>query len=477
MITTVARKEFTETWRDGRFRWLALACVLLVTVSALSGFQVTLSQLRDQAVASEAERDNFTGQGAKNPHAAAHFGQYAFRPVLLPAAIDPGVAAYMGSMVWLEAHRMNLPEFRPAEDAADFGRAAPLSVAWVLQHVVPLFIIVITFGAVAGERERGTLALALSQGAGLRALLAGKALASAGALLAVLLPLVLLAIALFTLLAPAAGAAGSAARLGWMGLGYLLYIAGFTGLALLVSTLERSRRNAFFVLVTAWILVCVALPRAAGDLAASLHPTPTPAEFWAAIRRGEGSPSAVSQIPEERVERLRAQVTAELLAQHGVERPDQLPVNLTAVVLQRLEEADAPVFDHNFGRIWDSYEAQRRFQQRLAWLSPAIAVRALSMAMAGADPYAQRHFSTAAEAHRRRFIGQLNELQAVEGAGRPFYVAPADRWQAIDAFAYRPPVTATLLARHAGDLAVLAAWAVLPLGLALLAAGRRPLVR
>lgn len=472
MLAAVARKEFKEIVRDGRFRWLAAACLLLMTVAALSGLQLTLAQLRDQLAAATTERDNFVEQGAKNPHAAAHFGQYAFRPILLPAAIDPGVSAYMGSMIWMEAHRMNLPEFRPAEDTADFGRAARLSVAWVLQFMVPLFIIVITFGAVAGERERGTLGLALSQGLGLPKMLLGKAVATTGALLSVLIPLTVLSVLLFAVTAPLADNHGAAGRLAWMALAYLLYLFSFAGLSLLVSTLTRTRRNAFFALIAAWLLVTVAIPRVAADLSAGAHPTPTPTEFWAGIRRGDGGAAGNGDNPQARVAALRSQVEAELLAEYQVDNIEALPVNFTAVFLQRLEEEDAPIFDYNFDQLWNTYEAQRIFQQSAAILSPAIAVRAVSMAMAGADPYAQRHFSVAAETHRRAFISQLNQVQAIEGAGKRFYVAPGETWDDIGAFSYEPPDTSEVLARHRGDLAILLIWACIPFALAMLAARR-----
>lgn len=472
MITAVVRKEFKEIVRDGRFRWLALACLLLMAVAALSGLQTTLGQLRDQQAASAMERENFVQQGAKNPHAAAHFGQYAFRPVLLPAAIDPGVSDYMGSMIWLEAHRMNLPEFRPAEDAAGFGRAARLSVAWVLQFIVPLFVIVISFGVVAGERERGTLALALSQGIGLPALLLGKTVAATGALLAVLVPLTILSVVLFAFAAPLVDSDGAAARLAWMALCYLLYLLSFAGLSLLVSTLARTRRNAFFALIAAWLLITVAIPRVAADLSVSAHPTPTPTAFWAGIRRGDGAAAGSGDNPQARVAALRGELEAELLAEYAVDSIAELPVNFTAVFLQRLEDADAPIFDYNFDRLWNIYEDQRRFQQGAAILSPAIAVRALSMAMAGADPFAQRHFSAAAETYRRAFVGELNKVQAIEGAGKRFYVASGDTWNRVAAFHYEPPDIREVLTRHHLDLFILLFWACLPFGLAMLVARR-----
>ncbi len=476
MIGAVARKEFKEIVRDGRFRWLAMTCVLLVAVAAVSGLQVTRKQLSDQAVATAAERENFVGQGTKNPHAAAHFGQYAFRPVLLPAALDPGVSSFMGSMIWLEAHRMNLPEFRPAEDSADLSRVAPLSVAWILQFIVPLFVIVVTFGAVAGERESGTLGLAMSQGLGLGRMLIGKAVASMGALFAVLIPVILLSIIVFSVAAPLAEDHDVGWRLAWMSIGYLLYLINFAGLSMLVSTLAGNRRNAFFALTAIWLLVTVAVPRVAADLAGYAHPTPSATEFWASIRRGDGNESGLGNNPKLRAAEIRSRLSAELLEEYEVDSVDQLPFNFTALFLQRLEEEDAPIFDYNFDQLWQTYENQRKVQQVASVLSPAIAIRELSMAMAGADPYAQRHFSVAAEQHRREFVGQLNTIQAVEGAGKRFYVAPGQTWKGIGPFVYEPPSAAAVISRHLGDLVILLIWAAAPFGLALMVARRaRPI--
>ena len=50
MIAVVARKELLEIVRDGRFRWLAVTCVLLIAVATASGLQLTLGQLEDQAL-------------------------------------------------------------------------------------------------------------------------------------------------------------------------------------------------------------------------------------------------------------------------------------------------------------------------------------------------------------------------------------------------------------------------------------------
>jgi len=471
MISTIVRREFTDWWRDGRLRWLAGGCVLLLLSVALLGWQSTIAVVDARSAAIEKEAENFLNQGAKNPHAAAHFGQYAFRPTLLPAAIDPGVDAWMGKMVWMEAHRRNLAEFRPAEDGAGHGQAVTLSVSWVLQYVVPLLLVIMGFAAVAGERDRGTLALLAAQGLPIRTLALGKGLAMSAAIFMLLIPVVAVVIALYALTPTAIDAHDAGVRLAWMGLGYLLYIVGFSGVVLCISLLSRTARTAFFTLLIFWVSVVVLIPRLATDSAAARHPLPAASDFWAAIKRGEGA-NVASEIPEERATRLRESVAAELLARYGVERIEDLPVNFTAVYLQRLEEADAPIFDYAYRRLWSAQEKQRQSRSTFGILSPTVSLREISMALAGTDPFALWHFSQAAEAHRRTLVAALNGTQARDGAGRGFYVAPADTWQRMPRLVYEPPNVTSVLVRHAFDFILLILWAVIPLLAAWLIAGR-----
>jgi ABC-2 type transport system permease protein len=473
MIGVIVRRELTDWLRDGRLRWLGAGCVALLLVVALVGWQSTLTQVEDRRAAVERETGNFLGQGAKNPHSAAHFGQYAFRPVLLPAAIDPGVSPWMGSMVWMEAHRRNLAEFRPAEDGAGQRQSTGLSVAWVLQNVVPLLVIMLGFATVAGERERGTLALLLAQGLRLRTLALGKGVAVFAATALLLLPVLLVILGLYLFTPTAVEAEGAAARLGWMGLAHALYLASFVGIAACVSLLARDARTALFTLLLAWVALVVLVPRLATDVAGVRHPVPAASEFWDAIKRGEGGVEQPGVRPEERAARLRETVAAELLARYGVARLEDLPVNFTAVYLQRLEDADAPVIDHVYGKLWSAQEQQRAVRSLAGLFSPTVPLRELSMALAGTDPYALRHFGDAAEAHRRQLVAELNGTQARDGAGTPFYVAPADTWQRMPQFHYEPPAASEVLARHRVDLALLALWALLPLLAAGLLAARR----
>jgi ABC-2 type transport system permease protein len=175
MITRIARNGFTETVRDGRFRWAAaVVLLLLITALALGGKHYRQVKAEHDA-AQAASRNSWVGQGRRNPHSAAHDGVYAFKPKLPLSLMDTGLDPYTGISVWLEAHYQNPSRYRPAEDTTAVQRFGELTAATVLQLLLPLLIVLLSFNAFAGEREMGTLRQLLSLGVSKKTLVFGKA--------------------------------------------------------------------------------------------------------------------------------------------------------------------------------------------------------------------------------------------------------------------------------------------------------------
>ncbi|MFN9311957.1 ABC transporter permease, partial [Gemmatimonas sp.] len=192
MIAHIARKERTEMWRDGRFRVAAVALLLLLAVALLTGLTTSRGTARDHDAAQEAMRGFWVNQGAKNPHSAAHYGLWVFKPSLPLSFVDHGVDAYTGVTTWLEAHKQNEFTRRPAMDRPNVARFGEWTAAAVLQLLVPLLIVMLAFPAFAGERETGTLRQLAAIGVPMRTLMLGKAAGIASALAVVLVPATLL---------------------------------------------------------------------------------------------------------------------------------------------------------------------------------------------------------------------------------------------------------------------------------------------
>jgi ABC-2 type transport system permease protein len=469
----VALKEWTELRRDSRLTWL-FALVFLLMLGALAfGAAQHMRLDRERAAAAATDRALWTGQGAKNPHAAAHFGQYAFKPQSPLALADPGVDAYVGQAVWLEAHKQNEAQFRTARDAGVGARLGGLSFAFVLQTIMPLVAILVGFAGVAGERERGTLRQLMSLGASSIDILAGKALAALAALAILLLPAFAIAVlATFLLADHDFSVADQLQRLLALSVGYGLYLAGFVFLALAVSALSRSSRAALVVLLAFWLVDCFLAPRVMTDVAKRVAALPTALEFRKAIAEDkkktfghdEQHPAFVA---------FRDGV----LAQYGVARIEELPVNFRGLALRKDDENGFAVYDKHFGALQAAFDAQDRLRAAPGFLFPLLAIQPVSTSFSGTDSWHQFDFSTAAEAHRRRIqMAASEDLIHNARYGDASYVASPEMWARIPSFEYAPPAVSWAFSHVRGDLVSLLLWTMLTAALAIFAAQRlRPL--
>jgi ABC-2 type transport system permease protein len=466
-LAAVVRKELYEIARDGRFRLVALTTLALLMVSLAFGLRQSAAvQAERQAAQAEAD-EHFLEQDEKNPHVAAHYGTYVFKPSGALSFIDPGVDPFVGTALKLEAHRRNAPEGARAADATSLSRVGQLSIASVLQLLMPLVVLGLGFSAWTAERERGTLRLLAVSGAGLGTLFAGKLLGLGGALMLLLGPA--LALGGLVILLSDGGAPG--ARLIALVSCYAAYLALFLALTLFVSARAASSRGALVALLGGWVLVALVLPRALADVAARVAPLPSPALIESEIRANLANGLPGSGTREERV----GVITDELLEREGFKGAETLmdASLLSSLELQAEAQFENEVLDFHH-RGLDG--AQARQEKVLEWLSvaaPTVAMRSLSSALAGTDGAHHRHFNDASEAYRRSLIDMLNrELGKSGGDDAWAFKAGRETWQRAPRFAYERPTLSSVLRERKASLAVLGGWLLAAIGLAAHAAKR-----
>jgi ABC-2 type transport system permease protein len=444
----IARHEIRLAWRDGRFLAAAGVVLLLLSIALAAG----VGRYRDvRSQRDAATRDTYAqwlAQPAKNPHSAAHYGMYAFKPTFVTSLIDPGVDAFAGVASFLEAHKQNEFSFRPAQDAGGAARFGDLSVAMVLQVLLPLLMITLAFGAIAGEREAGTLRQLIGGGLSRGTLVFGKVLGIGGAVGLVLLPAVVMGVIALVAGRRDGEFATSLPRLAGLAGSYLAYFIVWLLIALAVSAWARTARSALVVLLGCWGLGTLVLPRLAVDVARARHPTPSSLELEQRIASDIAADPEFAQRTERRV-----------LAQYGVSRVEDLPVSLAGLQLAAGEANSTEIYERRLNEIRDAFERQNRLQGALGALNPLFALRATSMALAGTDYAHLRHFAAAAERYRQLFVTMMNDDMTTHGRGRDYaYVAAADLWARVPAFDYTPPRAAEVFRSQALNLAVLVGW-------------------
>lgn len=444
MITLIARREITELWRDGRLAGAGGLVALLMCAALAVGWQRQQEVAAERVAAQVLDYDDWVSQQQRHPHDAAHQGMHVFKPEPALAIVDPGIEPYVGSTIWLQAHRQSELKFRPAQDATGLQRFGSLSAAWVLQVLGPLLVVVLGFNSFAWEREQGTLRQVLSLGIAPRQLFWGKALALAVVLAALLsLPLVLATAAL--LYESEAGPVAVVARLSWLVTAYALYLGIWLFAVLAVSARVRTSRASLTMLVAAWIVTVVLAPRVVADVSRRWQPTPSRTEFERSLQTD-----------------LSAEYEHVWREQFGTSMrwgPD-LPLEKWGVSLRVDDHAGYDVTDRHFGRLWDTFAAQRRFQEWAGLLVPILAVRSFSMGLSGTDFAHHRDFSVAAERHRR-VMQDLMSGDLIEHADplkdRHFaYQADRELWRQVPRFDYHPPSVSWALRESWPGLLVLA---------------------
>lgn len=467
MIKHIVWKEFHETIRDGRFLWTCAIVAVLLLASLLMGWTryEEAKALRDSA-ASET-RKQWLEQGVKNPHASAHYGIYAFKPATPLSLVDPGINDYAGTLTLLEAHKQNEFKYKEAQDATALQRFGDLSAAMILQLLIPLLIILLTFSSIAGEREDGTLRQVLSVGVKQSTLVWGKALGVALTLGVTLLPAVLIGAFVISLFSSADAIDAHAmvdmpAKLAVLTVAYLVYFAIFVGLSLIVSILASSSRTALTLLLGFWIFNGLLFPRAASDISRQVYRTPSASEFAKSVIEGK----LQGPMPHNPSHPNFIAFRKGVLEKYGVARIEDLPVNFYGLALQADEEHGYKLYDRLFGELWKQFRQQDRLKQSLGVISPYLAIHSVSMGLAGTDFALHRDFAAAAEQYRRDLQLVMNRDIQEGAAGKSIYIADwqytagANLWAKVPPFDYDPPPFAEILRQQSLPLSVLFGWLV-----------------
>lgn len=464
VIARIAREELRLLWRNRVALAASVLAMALVLTAALVSHEQRRSLVQARAHYQAMVDEQFDAQPDRHPHRMVHFGQFVFRPLAPLAFFDFGVDAFTGNTLFLEGHRQNSANFADVRQSSLLLRFGQLSPAFVLQTLVPLLIVFLAFGSVSGERERGNLRLLLAQGPGGAQLLLGKWLGHAGIALAMVLP------ATLALAGGAVFGGASVAAAAWTIAAYALYLLGWVTLGVLVSAWARRGRDALLLLVGAWIVTVMLVPRTVPGLALQAHPLPTRLETDIAIHRDVAAIGNSHNPDDPYFNAFRQQV----LKRYNVSRIEDLPVNYAGLVSAEGERLTSALFDRYAERAFELEAAQSRWVAGAGWLSPVIALRTLSMHLAGTDLRNHQDFLTQAEAYRYGLIQDLNRLhaEAVQYEGDKNHRVSHAHWKTLPRFNYRAPDTAAERVRIAQPLATLAMWTLALLAL-LLWRGRR----
>lgn len=464
MRIPILRLIAQQCWKSafGNKGLLALTVIigLLLIYAAVTGWLNVENQVAMRQDAQEQARHDWLSNPDKHPHRMAHYGYFAFRPRPSLSFFDFGMENFMGSTVFLEAHKQNATNFSEAGFSTGLLRFGELSIAMVLQVLVPLLICFLGFHAIAAERENGTLKILFSQGVRWQELITGKTLGIVSVVLVLYLPVTLLSIGCWLFLVRFHITADETVRLlGIISL-YLLYFVIYSLIAVLVSAWSQTARAALVKLIGIWLLFTTVLPRATQSAGTWLHPAPSTTAFQSAIEQ-DVLKTGDSHNPDD--PHYKA-IRDSLLKAHRIDAVEQLPFNYSGFIMAEGEKISATIYNQHREQLLHTYAAQNSLARYAAFLNPFMAVKYLSMAMTGTDYQSYSSFQQQAETYRYGLAQKMNLLQMQyisnhkPGPDEPPAVISRRHWADLPAFAYVPVPLMAALGHETIALVAIAGW-------------------
>lgn len=381
--------------------------MLLTAYAAVSGIQNYSEQNAIRLEHQQKARQSWEANPDKNPHRMAHFGSFAFRLKQPLSMFDYGIESFTGNAVFLEAHRQNSVNFSDAGFSTGTLRFGELSMAMLLQLVLPLILFFLGFSLVVAERENGTLKILLSQGAQWKEILLGKSLGLFILALLFFVPIVLVTLFFLFFSTNIPNPADSWMRFLMVFIGYALFLLIICFMTIAVSTTSRSSKNSLLTLLGIWLLMVVLVPKTAQAIGSTVYPTPSKLSFQSAVERDVIKKGDSHDENDPYFNGLRDSV----LAVHQVDSVTQLPFNYSGFVMREGEKTSANLYTKHHDSLMTIYEQQNNLSRFTAIFNPFTAIKNISMAFTGTDFKGYVSFQEQAESYRYQLAQEMNGLQ------------------------------------------------------------------
>ena len=258
------RKEVFENILTFRFALGFIACFLVFGLIFYVLMDDFLLDWEETQTAKREVEDTYTAW-----ETYSYVRPTAIKERSLLAVFGDGMGRQWGKRVWISHTRV--PVF--TDDETSGGSRADLLgfySSFDFTHVVQIFItllaLLFSFDAISGEKERGTLALLLSNPKKRTGLYIGKYVGSLLALVPIILAAFLLVLLLLLLRTPFPLGADEWISLLLMLLATVLLGAAFAALGMLISSLTQKTASSLIVSMIVWVLLVLLFPNAVGFL-------------------------------------------------------------------------------------------------------------------------------------------------------------------------------------------------------------------
>ena len=451
-MIAIMLNEWRILVRNRSIVYVSLIFILSIICLAWMSNLQSENQRKAQAAAEKHIRSQWDNLEPMNPHRAAHYGVYVFKPISILNSLDDGVSSITGNVLKLEGHVQNEIVHSEASQSIAISKFGKLKPSIILQYVVPLFLIFLSFGSITNDKETGRMKLIALQGVSPEKLVLSKSVS----IWLYGLMLIMFSALLQSLLGSLALDAGL--RLGLTFISYGLYYLIVVFLSTFISVSFRNNTSAISLLLATWIVWTIFLPKIWGNTVEKVHPLPSRQNFIAQMKEDRSKGIDGHNPRDER----RSKLENEYLIKYKVDSLSQLPINFDGIVMQADEEYGNQVWDKHFGNNYLIYQKQKKLYQLSGLLNPFSSLQNLSMGFCGSDMIHHLDFLKKAENYRRYLIKTLNDKHAHGGSrtGEWRWTVDNTFFRSVKTFDYQTMLIKNHIGNYLFDILALIAWAI-----------------
>lgn len=294
MLWTIARKELLKDLRSFRFAACFLLCIILVTVSSIVGARDFGTRLRNIKAGESQEEEALS-----EIRVYSHLKPTVYRQPSPLSVFNQGYGRSLSPSVQVSHRAIPYLTQKERTDNPYLDIIPPIDISTVVKIILSLLAILLSFDAISGEKEAGTLRLLLSNPVPRVMLLFGKYLGIMITLSAALLTGFLIGIVILAVVSPV-GIHGRE----WISVLFLVfvsfvYLSIFLLLGLLVSSMTKRAATSLIILLSLWLFLVIIAPNVSAFIASEVVNIPSELERELEIAQLE-------QQVEERVEEYAA---------------------------------------------------------------------------------------------------------------------------------------------------------------------------
>ena len=454
-MSIIFYNEWKGFLRNKLFLFFISFFVILLFIVTFFGIVQNNKQIKSQNDAHSHIRSQWDEMNPSNPHSAAHFGTYAFKPNSILNSLDEGVNAVTGLVLRLEGHKQNEVAFSEASQSLTVSKFGKFKVSLLFQFIIPLFLIFLAFNIYTSEISSGRLKLLLVQGNSLRKIVFAKVF-SLLSLATILLLFTIIAQCLFNF---SNIELDQVIRLNVFFWSYFIYYFIIISFTVLLSLILKKSTSALSLTIITWLLWTIFLPKTIGNFTESLTPLSTRIELTEKMKEDRSKGIDGHNPFDDRKKELEEEV----LARYDVDSISDLPINFAGILMQADEAYGNKVWDKHYGDLYENLETQKRNYQFSGFINPFASLQSLSMASAGTDLFHHLDFLNGAESYRRYFIKTLNDEYAFGGSrtGERGWKASNEFFRSIKDFSYKEAGFLSILSKYLIDILGLLFWGMI----------------